>query len=248
MEERASALNVRDSSPTLHVTGQTVTCSKQPGTRAKPSWDHQWCLEETASSTALSLQFWAWKEGLAMSAVIPHSIISSSQLLSAAILCWQSFRDKWGKVIDYSLQCPSYCPKCTGSCSVQLCLQPLAGLPLHRTLITKLGQMKGTLKVPTSVPKLLSENKACPNTFPWHVPEGISMGNTSDSYQTSQLLDSQLWPVGSSMEKTLVWRGGIFYLFFQWAIHIVVMYWYSIFMVARVSKACNIDLLAHMEG
>lgn len=37
---------------------------------------------------------WAWKEGLAMSAVIPHSIISSSQLLSAAILCWQSFRDK----------------------------------------------------------------------------------------------------------------------------------------------------------
>lgn len=30
------------------------------------------------------------------------------------------------------------------------------------------------------------------------------MGNTSDSYQTSQLLESQLCPVGSPMETTLV--------------------------------------------
>ena len=113
-------------------------------------------------------------------------------VLSAVIFCLKSCRDKRAKVIDYSLQCPSSCPKCTGSCLTQLCLQPLAGLPLHRTLITKLGKMKGTLKVPASVPKLLSENKACPNTFLWHVPAGISTGNTSDSYQTSQLLDSQL--------------------------------------------------------
>lgn len=191
MEERASALNVRDSSPTPHVTGQTVTCSKQPGTRAKPSWDHQWCQKETASSTALSLQSGPGRKGwLCQQSSPTRSFPAASS--SQQRYCADRASETRGKVIDYSLQCPSYCPKCTGSCSTQLCLQPLAGLPLHRTLITKLGQMKGTLKVTTSVPKLLPENKACPNTFPWHVPEGISMGNTSNSYQTSQLLDSQL--------------------------------------------------------
>jgi len=107
-------------------------------------------------------------------------------------------------MIDYSLQCPSSCPKCTGSRPSQLGLQSLAALPLHRNLITELGQMKGTLKVPASVPRLPSRNKACPNTFPWHVIAGISMGNTHNSYQTSQLLDTQLCLVGSPMEDTSV--------------------------------------------
>lgn len=43
-EERAI---LRGSFPTPHATGQSTTCSKQPGTRAKPCWDHQWCLEDS---------------------------------------------------------------------------------------------------------------------------------------------------------------------------------------------------------
>lgn len=164
----------KDSAPTSRATGHTVTCSKQSGTRAKPSWHHQGCLEGTASNTALSQQFWAWQEGLAKSAIAPYSIIFSSQFLSAVILCRMSCRVKRGKVIDYSLQCPSSCPKCTGSCSTPLCLQSFAGLALHRTLITKLGQMKITLKVPASVPKLLREQSMSPGVsqqeFPWVTP------------------------------------------------------------------------------
>lgn len=122
MEERASALNVRDSSPTPHVTGQTVTCSKQPGTRAKPSWDHQWCQKETASSTALSLQSGPGRKGwLCQQSSPTRSFPAASS--SQQRYCADRASETRGKVIDYSLQCPSYCPKCTGSCSTQLCLQ-----------------------------------------------------------------------------------------------------------------------------
>lgn len=46
---RVERATLRGSPPTPLAIRQSTTCSKQPGTRAKPCWDHQRCLEGTAS-------------------------------------------------------------------------------------------------------------------------------------------------------------------------------------------------------
>lgn len=62
-----------------------LTCDRTNCDLLKTTWDHQWWLEETASSTTLSQQ--CWKEALAMLAITPHSTVCRNQVLSAEIFC-----------------------------------------------------------------------------------------------------------------------------------------------------------------